>query len=163
MGIDISNPIIIAILFCVVGLFFAFLTKLLIREQHPYESVDNFLSPAELAFYKVLCRAVNEDYVIFIKVRIADLVRVKRGYRGKNFWRYFNKIAAKHVDFVLCNKTALTPYCVIELDDRSHNQAGRRERDIFVDKVMEKAGLPLIHIPVKRSYTQKEIRDLLFP
>jgi hypothetical protein len=54
---------------------------------------------------------------------------------------YTNKIDRKHVDFVLCNPETLRPLAGIELDDKSHERADRRQRDSFVEGVFEAAGL----------------------
>lgn len=44
----------------------------------PYRLRDDFLSPAELSFYRVLCQAVGDQYVILAKVNLADLLFVPR-------------------------------------------------------------------------------------
>jgi len=51
----------------------------------------------------------------------------------------------------------------IELDDSSHQRPDRQARDQFVDGVFAAAQLPLLHIPVKRSYVTTEIAALLAP
>jgi len=52
----------------------------------------------------------------------------------------------------------MDPRLAIELDDRSHQQADREERDAFVDEVFRAAGLPLVHIPAAKGYQVDEIR-----
>jgi hypothetical protein len=51
----------------------------------------------------------------------------------------------------------------MELDDKSHQRKDRQERDIFVDGVFRAAGLPLVHVPVRRAYNIDDILDLLDP
>ncbi len=68
----------------------------------PYRVRDDFLSPAELNFYRVLCRVVNNRLVICPKVSLGDLFYPKSGQRGTN-QSYRNKIDRKHVDFLLCD------------------------------------------------------------
>jgi very-short-patch-repair endonuclease len=46
---------------------------------------------------------------------------------------------------------------VIELDDASHEEESRRDRDTFVDAALTAAGLPILHIPAKSSYVPAEL------
>ena len=72
------------------------------KEALPYTQRDDFLSPAELSFYKVLEQAVGIKMKIFPKVALQDIFFVKT--RDKSaYTRYHNKIARKHVDFLLCD------------------------------------------------------------
>ena len=56
------------------------------------------LSPGENAFFQVLREAMGAQFHIALKPRLADLVTV-RGGRG--FYRAFNQVAMKHIDFIL--------------------------------------------------------------
>lgn len=55
------------------------------------------------------------------------------------------------------------PILGIELDDKSHEHPDRKERDRFVDEVFAAAGLPILHIKVKRTYVETELANLLEP
>jgi very-short-patch-repair endonuclease len=123
-------------------------------KSRPYRQRDDFLSPAELAFYRVLVPVVDSRYVICPKVRLADLVHtVERNDRAN-----MNRIIQKHVDFVLCEKESMKPILVIELDDKSHARADRRERDELVDAVFESAQLPLLHVKAAARYAPQDLR-----
>lgn len=124
----------------------------------PYRLRDDFLSPAEFSFYKVLVSLVSSRLTVLTKVRLADIFFVAR---PKKYISYFNRISQRHVDFLLCTPNAMKPVAGIELDDASHNQAARRQRDKFVDKVFQAAGLPLLHMPVRREYSSQEIATRL--
>lgn len=65
--------------------------------------------------------------------------------KGDQWTAAFNKIKAKHVDFVLCDSIQIQPLLAIELDDRSHQRKDRQDRDIFVDKAFRSAGVPIVH------------------
>ena len=125
----------------------------------PYRARGRLVTKSELRFYKSLVKAVQDDFEIFAMVRIADLLRVDDSVRNKRTW--INKILAKHIDFVLCDPGSLEPLVCIELDDRSHERPDRIKRDEFVDAAFDSAGLPLLRIPVQRSYPPREIRDLI--
>jgi len=135
----------------------AFLARFLFgKRKLPYERADLFTA-AEAAFFGVLMQAVGDRYLVLAKVRLADLVRVK-GLSGKDHVAASNRIQRKHVDFVLCDRRRLETMCVIELDDRSHEQRERRERDTFVDGVFEAAGIPMLRVPCRRTYDVAELR-----
>jgi len=124
----------------------------------PYAQRDDFLSSAELSFYKVLGQVIGDSVIVCPKVSLKDIFFVKTGDRS-SFSSYNNKIHLKHVDFLICNKDTMKPICGIELDDSSHAKQNRVERDEFVDKVFQTAGLRLIRFTNKRSYTINEIEE----
>ena len=111
--------------------------------EFPYQKADALFTPAERSFLGVLDQAVGNDYRIFGKVRIADIVNVRRNPDRAAWQRAFNRISAKHFDFVLCDPANLSVVCAIELDDSSHANAKRGSRDELVAKVCCAARLPL--------------------
>jgi hypothetical protein len=129
-------------------------------EALPYRIRSDFLSPAELSFYHVLASVVGDQAVISTKVRLADLFFVPQNQERQ---RYQNKIAQKHLDFLLCDPQTMRPLLGIELDDKSHERKDRQERDTFVDGVFEAAGVPLIHILARQTYNPQEIRAQILP
>jgi len=99
--------------------------------QYPYNLRDDFLSPAELNFYRVLQTAVSDWAIIFTKVSLGDLFFAQTGDRYQN-QGYRNKIDRKHVDFLLCDPQTIKPILGIELDDKSHQKPDRQARDLYV-------------------------------
>ena len=90
-----------------------------------------------------------------IKVRLFDLVEpIKDNPKYKTF---LYKIQAKHVDFVLADEKLVARY-IIELDDSSHNEAKRAERDQFVDTVLESTGYKVLHT---KSIEEQQILNLI--
>lgn len=129
-------------------------------EALPYRIRDDFLSPAELSFHHVLRAAVGDWAVICSKVSLADLFYAKTGSHKVNT-SYTNRIARKHVDFLLCDPQSLKPLLGIELDDSTHSRAARKRRDDFVDQVFAAAGLPLLRQPVQSAYDVRELGSAL--
>ncbi|PJF41262.1 MAG: topoisomerase [Phototrophicales bacterium] len=133
-----------------------------ITPEFPYYLRDHFLSAAELNFYAALCDTVGEYVTICCKVGLQDIFYVKKS--DYSLWRtYTNKIDRKHVDFLLCDPTTMQPLVGVELDDSSHQRKDRQERDEFVNAVFDAAGLPLVHIPVRRFYRQEDILRQIGP
>lgn len=129
------------------------------RESLPYQCRDYFFSKAERSFFDVLRLAVADEYFLFAKVRIADVLQVKKGTEQRQ--GHQNKINAKHIDFLLCSRDFVRPVLGIELDDKSHEREDRMDRDDFVNNLFNDAGLPLLRIPAKRTYAPNELQTLI--
>ncbi len=131
------------------------------RRRFPYQSCDTLYSAAELRFFRVLEQALDGRGRIYAKVRLADVIKVRPGMSGRHYFQAFNAIACKHVDYVVCDNVSHRILCVVELDDRSHERAERRERDAFVDAALKVAGIPILHVPVQARYPLGELRAQL--
>lgn len=118
-------------------------------------------SSAERSFLGALDLAIDGRYRVFGKVRVADVVAVGRAVGPRQRQGAFNRISAKHFDFVLCTKDELRIVGVVELDDRSHRAKRRRERDSFLERVCGSISLPLIRIPAQRTYSPEALRSAL--
>lgn len=127
-------------------------------EQLPYRQRDDFLSAAELSFYRILMLALDGSHIVCPKVNLADLFFVARPNENQS---YRNKIDRKHVDFLLCDPATMKPIMGVELDDASHARRDRQDRDEFVDQVFEVAGLPLVRVRAAASYSPQNIADLV--
>ncbi|MDB6152264.1 MAG: hypothetical protein JWL90_717 [Chthoniobacteraceae bacterium] len=128
---------------------------------YPYTAAKPLLSAAERLFYSVLQQAVDEEFALFTKVRLADIICVRDNVHGKRRSAAFNRIKSKHADFVLCDPDNFKVLCVIELDDRSHREHSRRQRDAFVDAALDAAEVPILHVPARRSYSAVAIREAI--
>ncbi|MEZ5591915.1 MAG: DUF2726 domain-containing protein [Gammaproteobacteria bacterium] len=161
MDLFVINVVAI-VFFLILGLAANALKKRGARLDYPYQyQLQALFTPAERSFYGVLKQAVGDQYDIFGKVRVADVLTPKRGMNRSEWQRAFNKISARHFDFVLCDKASLTVQ-VIGTDDSSHNKTNRIERDEFVNKAAE--GI-VWHYPVsgQSDYTIQAIQDTVLP
>jgi len=129
----------------------------LTKETLPFYKKAYLLTNTEKKFYFILFEILGNDYLIFSKVRIADLVYLPKGISNSDFHHYQNKVKSKHVDFVICDKENIKPLLVIELDDSSHLRADRIDRDLLVDKVFENAKLPILHHKVVDNYDKENL------
>jgi len=124
--------------------------------EWPYLKKDYLLTEAEKKFYFILSEMLGNDYLIFSKVRMADLLYLPKMSNSK-YYHYQNKIQSKHVDFLICDKESIKPLLAIELDDSSHSELNRIARDMLVDKIFESAKLPILHIKVSGSYDKEKL------
>lgn len=98
--------------------------------------------------------AAGKGLQICPKVRLLDLVEPRKDQ--KNYKSLFFKIQAKHVDFVLTDQD-LRIKAIIELDDGSHDNQTRQERDQFVDQILTACGYKVIRT---RSINPEVIENL---
>jgi hypothetical protein len=124
-----------------------------------YEAVPSLLTPAERSFFGVLQQSLASDYQIFAKVRLADIVRPVRNPSRSGWQSAFNRTSGKHVDFLLCDLERLNAIGVIELDDRTHERFERGLRDSLVDSALADAGIPILRISTRQSYSPAQIRE----
>ena len=113
-------------------------------EKLPYVK-KNLMTKNEWAFYKQLKPIADKlNYSIICKTRVADLIDVQKGLSKSEWQTAFNRINKKHIDFILCKPENLLPVLLIELDDNSHDTEKRKERDEFIEKVLNLTGYKLL-------------------
>lgn len=126
-----------------------------------YQQKKRLFTPAERSFLGVLDAVIGSEYRVMGKVRVADVLSPQKGMSRKNWQIAFNRISAKHFDYVLCDLKTLEVKAAIELDDSSHNSKSRIKRDELLIGACESAGLPLIRIKAQRSYQVSEVRSVI--
>ena len=124
-----------------------------------YQVAPAFLSDAERSFFGVLCQSLASEYHVFAKVRLADIIHPVRGASRSAWQSTFNKIAGKHVDFLVCDKTRVAVVAVVELDDRSHGTLEAGFRDAFVDSALSTAKIPILRVPARQFYSPDQLRN----
>ena len=116
------------------------LPKVLAKKEYSYTKKSCAMTPSELSFYKTLHEAVN-GCVIIPQAHISMFLdhRVK----GQNWKAAFSRINGKSVDFLICTND-MKPLIAIELDDSTHDQPDRKNRDEFVNSIIMSANMPLL-------------------
>lgn len=106
-------------------------------------------------YYKLKEFADRQGLYVFAKVRLLDLLEPRKGQ--KKYRTFFYKVQSKHVDFVLCNEKLVAKW-VIELDDASHQQKDRAQRDSFVDMVLTNTGYKILHT---ENFNEAELKEFV--
>ena len=102
------------------------------------------LSPWELQALAEIRPELPPGYYACPQVRLADLLRV--GPRDLSRRQSaLNYVGLKSVDFAIIDRSGRV-VLVIELDDRSHDRADRRQRDRMVDAVLHRCAIPIERI-----------------
>ncbi|MDO6562704.1 DUF2726 domain-containing protein [Amphritea sp. 1_MG-2023] len=131
-------------------------------EELGYRQCGPLFTPAERSFYGVLLQAIDsEQYQVFGKVRVADVLEPQPSHNRGPWQSAFNAISAKHFDFVICQVDDLTPVAAIELDDNSHKQKNRKKRDELLMKICQQSAFPLLRIPAQYAYKTDVLKMML--
>lgn len=129
---------------------------------HSYKEKGALLTAAELQFFNVLKKSVANNETIFAKVRQADILEVVHIKKDSHFWKSFNRISQKHVDFVLCDSETSQPLIIIELNDKSHYRQDRINRDIELREAIRNTKIKLVEIRVSSYYTIDAIKKSIY-
>jgi hypothetical protein len=116
------------------------------------------LTRNEAAFFRVLTAVVADRYLTSCKVRLADIITC-----SDQDWRcgHANRIAQKHVDFILTHVMSSRIVAAIELDDLSHLRPERRSRDRFINDLFRQMRTRLIRIPTLWEYDRATVSKFL--
>ncbi|WP_170156973.1 DUF2726 domain-containing protein [Roseimicrobium gellanilyticum] len=123
-----------------------------------YRSKVYLMSKTERSFFGTLQEQMDGKFVVFSKVRLADIVKPV-SVDGPSWWTAFHQLSSKHIDFVICDPASLALVCCIELDDASHERDDRKGRDGFVDATLAAAGIPFLRFAASKGINSHEIRE----
>ncbi|EGR0760465.1 DUF2726 domain-containing protein [Vibrio parahaemolyticus] len=91
----------------------------------PHKKHNTLCSKSETIFYKALLDILPSEYIVHCQVSMMALVQPVNFKDNSKTW-------AKRVDFVITDRDTKV-IAVIELDDSSHRQKKRQERDLYVN------------------------------
>jgi hypothetical protein len=126
----------------------------------PYTLGQSLFSPQETAFLAALDEAVGPDYRVFGKVRLSDLVAVRRGVSRRHLERAAARIEPLKVDFLVCGRESANLVCAAEL------VGGKSRKWRGADKALGRAcdalGLPLVRVQAADSYATKALAEQIY-
>jgi hypothetical protein len=132
-------------------------------EEINLQRKSRLLSPAERSFFDCLIPALSEDFYIFTKVAIQDVVTPSptAGYFEK---RSIHKtLHGQTLDYVLCKKHDLSIFGVIELEnfEKRANRNDRFRREKMINEVCKSAHLRLFYFDIRQDYQGVDIQRLV--
>jgi len=123
--------------------------------DEPYYEARNYLTPSEVVFYYKLLN-VNDNFIIIPQVPLSSIVRKVNG-------KYQNELN-RIIDFGIFDKN-FRLLLLVELNDSSHNQINRKDRDLKVKKILDDCFIKLLTFyqkyPNEQEYITKRINDAL--
>lgn len=130
--------------------------KLESDEPPVYKRNKSVLTYRERLLHSAIRKAIANEYMILMKVRMGDFVYVSNEPKDKK--THVNQVICKHVDFLLCGKLRLEPLLVIELDDSSHKLPDHLERDRIKNEILDSVGMPYLRVEMQQKYNPNELR-----
>ncbi len=124
-----------------------------------YKPKRYIITMNELNFYNTLMEIAKElDLIVFSQVSLYNILETKSNLDYKTKTIYFNKIASKSIDFVLVSKKDCRIKLCIELDDSTHKQEKRIQRDKFINELFKSLEIDLLRYPVYKIYYKDTLK-----
>lgn len=125
------------------------------RYRLPYVADPVLFTPAQLAFLAVLRRAVGKNYLVYGRVRAADVIAPRRRLDRRTRRCAWERLAERRFDFLVCRADTSAIVCAVNLAPRSRLRRGI-PRDAL-DRICAAAGLPLVRFRESDVYSAAEI------
>lgn len=138
------------------------LNKFESKKENKFDLVSEWkiFTNTELNFFNELNKLIdNVDYFLFTKVRLVDLVSLKKAEYSV-YMKIFNQLSKKHIDFVIVDRYWRIKV-LIELDDRYHKKNKAKQNDEFKNELSLYLNIPLIRYNAWNSYNFENLKDIL--
>ena len=134
-------------------------------QQNKYEEKDylyslkkSIITKTELEYGKAIRRNLPDGYYLFPQINLSTFIK-KMG----NSYQYRNELF-RNVDFLVTDND-FTPIIAIEINDKTHLEERRKERDIKVKNICEEAGIHLLRFwtsyGINEEYISKKLLECL--
>lgn len=163
-----ENVVVGIVAFTLLGLL-AFAVLLVLRKRksvHDNMTIQRrsrILSLAEKSFFECLVNELTDDFYVFTKVAMQDVVDAspKAGFIDRRLIE--SRLANQRFDYVLCKKRDLSIFGVIELENFEPGVNLRRlaARERLVNDVCKAAQLRLFYFDIRQDYRGVDIRRLV--
>ena len=115
-----------------------------------YVAKDSIMSETEKEYYYIIKEILEDKFILQPQVNLASVI-----YKAKNA-KYRTELF-RNIDFGVFNES-YEPLLLIEINDRSHEQKQRIERDEKVRWICNEAGIPLVEFWTKDGVDKARIR-----
>lgn len=125
--------------------------------MYAYNLKKTLITSMEQKFFSAIKKALPEGYLVFPQINLATFIQ------ATDSTVYHNELF-RNVDFLVTD-AAYKPRIAIEINDQTHRQSDRKERDKKVKDICAEAGIPLVSFwtsyGVNQEYIQKKITETL--
>lgn len=108
------------------------------NDKYLYDVRKTLISKSEQGFFEAIKSCVPEGYCVFPQISLASIVDRTDDSR-------FHNELFRNVDFLVTDAN-YTPKIIIEINDQTHLNNDRKERDEKVRKICEEAGIPILNL-----------------
>jgi len=110
-----------------------------------------WVNQAEATFFAILARKLPSGFHLHGKVRLEDIIRVKRNVNPKMRWSLRGRVKSRHIDYLVTDSTG-RPVMAIELDGSSHDPKNPSEADKVKTALFEATSIPLHRVKVGSDF-----------
>jgi hypothetical protein len=143
-------PLVVFVVGVIVAIALAMLT---LRDgPFPYQRQRAMLPPVEVALFRAMHAAVRNDWLVFSRVPLADVLRIRPRTPASQGWQ--RRLHGKRLDFVLCDPQTLEVKLAIQLV----GSQALAEKNQFVTLALASAGLPLVRLTTQEKYEPAALR-----
>lgn len=118
----------------------------------PFYAKKPLTQPEQVLYHRLV--SALPDHIVLAQVQLSRILGVKQ---GNNFHEWNNRINRMSLDFVICGKDS-SIIAAIELDDKTHEKASRKEADDKKNKALSSAGVKLVRWQVNALPDDAAIR-----
>ncbi|GGW53922.1 DUF2726 domain-containing protein [Alishewanella tabrizica] len=153
----------IMLLLVVLVIVIALVASRFIDNSNPFQVQRKpaLLSPVERSFLGLLEKAVQNEYRIVNRVKLADVLDVREPASDKSRRSIALKLNAKYLDYVLCEPDSMKVIAVLDLVNTHSKEGHKAVPDWFVSGALEAAGVPYLRIGIKAGYSVTELQAAL--
>jgi hypothetical protein len=119
---------------------------------------DPVFTETELSLYNLLQMAVQDRYLVLAQIPLWSCVSVETPEKTRS--GLLNHLALKRVDFALVHPGTRHVEQVVQIDDASADPS-QVERQRVIESILDAAGIKLVQVRAKKSYTIPELTGLL--
>lgn len=129
---------------------------------YPYKKrTESFFTATEDSFLNLLERACGEQYRVFTKIRLDDVVAVRQEGLSSSAKRdAHQKLNNRLLDFVLCDKNTMRVAAVIELEPVKTSNI-QMKRNWFLKNTLAAAGVPFLRFKARPGYRPDELGEFI--
>lgn len=128
------------------------------KENSTYTTKNSLLTPIEIQFFQCFQNILKDYFYIFPQINLATIINKISSSK------YQNELF-RNIDFGIFDKN-FKPLLLIEINDLTHKQKDRIERDKKVLEICSMAGLPLIQFwtsyGINPEYIEQKFRQFLY-
>lgn len=110
-----------------------------------------FVNAPEAALFSCLRDRLPREFHIHSKVRLEDIIRVKRGLSEKARWAARGRVKSRHVDYLITTRAG-HPLLAIELDGSAHNLKNPSNADKVKTVIFQTTNLRLQRVRVGEDF-----------
>ena len=136
----------------------------IIKETKPKDKKEEtiyvlkpLMTAYEYKFYQIL-KTLEDEYIILPQLNLASIVK------KMNNNKYYNELF-RNIDFAIFTKDYKKLLLLIEINDETHNQRKRKDRDLKVKKICNDIGVSIMTFytiyPNEKKYVLNRIEKEL--